>query len=236
MIQCNQNKAFHTIEQLIKPTLNFSLRAALSWVYIKVKFGFKELKRPLKLTKPKFKTRLIRVQEHLNFVFLLVNHMKLLSLTKEKRSKYKATQREEEARKTYKDYDWEGMFHERSLSQLKVVELNKYIAHHNLGKYGTKKAKLEAIKENIIQELVKRIEREEDGKSNNQSSSDSIRRESEDNSEEEDCVLAEIGISSSEKEEELTEEEEMIESTKNFNVNTTIVYTRSGRRATEIQI
>ena len=163
---------------------------------------------------------------------MYVNHMKLLSLRKEKRSEYKAEQREEEARKTYKDYDWEGMFHERSLSQLKVVELDKYIAHHNLGKYGTKKAKLEAIKENIIQELAKRIEREEDGKSNNQSSSDSLRRESEDNSEEEDCVLAEIGISSSEKEEESTEEEEMIESTKNFNVNTTIVFTRSGQRVT----
>ena len=91
---------------------------------------------------------------------MYVNHMKLLSLRKEKRSKEKAEQREEEARKTYKDYDWEGMFHERSLSQLKVVELVKYIAHHNLGKYGTKKAKLEAIKENIIQELAKRIERE----------------------------------------------------------------------------
>ena len=37
-------------------------------------------------------------------------------------------------------------------------------------------------------------------------------------------------------EEESTEEEKMIESTKNFNVNTTIVYTRSGRRATQIQI
>ena len=76
-----------------------------------------------------------------------------------------------------------------SLSQLKVVELDKYIAHHNLGKYGTKKAKLEAIKENIIQELAKRIEREEDGKSDNQSTSDSLRSESEDDSEEEDCVL-----------------------------------------------
>ena len=167
---------------------------------------------------------------------MYVNHMKLLSLRKEKRSKEKAERREEEARKTYKDYDWEGMFHERSLSQLKVVELDKYIAHHNLGKYGTNKAKLEAIKENIIQELAKRIEREEDGKSDNQSSSDSLSSESEDDSEEEDCVLAEIGISSSEEEEESTEEEEMIESTKNFNVNTTIVYTRSGRRATQIQI
>ena len=42
-----------------------------------------------------------------------------------------------------------------------------------------------------------------------------------------------------EEEEESTEEEKMIESTENFNVNTTIiiiVYTRSGRRATQIQI
>ena len=67
-------------------------------------------------------------------------------------------------------------------------------------------------------------------------SSDSLSSESEDGSEEEDCVLADIGISSSEEEEESTEEEEMIESTENFNVNTTIVYTRSGRRATRIQI
>ena len=35
-------------------------------------------------------------------------------------------------------------------------------------------------------------------------------------------------------EEESTEQEKMIESTENFNVNTTIVYTRSGRRATQI--
>ena len=38
-----------------------------------------------------------------------------------------------------------------------------------------------------------------------------------------------------EEEEESTEEEKMIESTENFNVNTTIVYTQSGRRATQIQ-
>ena len=39
-----------------------------------------------------------------------------------------------------------------------------------------------------------------------------------------------------EEEEELTEEGKMIESTENFNVNTTIVYTRCGRRTTQIQI
>ena len=51
---------------------------------------------------------------------MYVNHMKLLSLRKEKRSEEKAEKHEEEARKTYKEYDWEGMCHERSLSQLKV--------------------------------------------------------------------------------------------------------------------
>lgn len=69
-----------------------------------------------------------------------------------------------------------------------------------------------------------------------QSFSHSVRSESEDGSEEEDCVLAENGISASEEEEESTEDEDMIESTENFNVNTTIVYTRSVRRATRIQI
>ena len=39
-----------------------------------------------------------------------------------------------------------------------------------------------------------------------------------------------------EEEEESTEEEKMIESTEHFNVNATIVYTRSGGRATQIQI
>ena len=161
---------------------------------------------------------------------MYVNHMELLSLRREKRSEERAEKREEEARKTYKDYDWERMFHKGSLSQLKVVELEKYIAHHNLGKYGTKR---QSWKQNIIQELAKRIEREENGKSDNQSSSDSLSSESdslssesEDGSEEGDCVLAEIGISSSEEEEESTEEEGTIESTDNFNVNTTIMSTQ----------
>ncbi|PFX33677.1 hypothetical protein AWC38_SpisGene1376 [Stylophora pistillata] len=103
--------------------------------------------------------------------------------------------------------------------QIQPIKIALYITIITLKKYGTKKAKLEAIRESIIQELAKRIEREEDGKSNNQSSSDSLSSESEDDSEEKDCVLAEIGISSSEEEEESTEEEEMIESTENFNVN-----------------
>ena len=157
---------------------------------------------------------------------MYVNHMKLLSLRKEKRSEEKAQQREEEARKTYADYDWEGMFHDRSLSKLKVFELDKYISHHNLGKYGTKTAKLEAIKANTIQQLSRRIEEEEYGESEDES----------DNESEEDCVLAEIGDSSSEEEDGSEEEETAIESTGSFNVNTSIVYARSGRKATRIQM
>ena len=57
-----------------------------------------------------------------------------------------------------------------------------------------------------------------------------------------DCALEAVSLlwrneyKEAEEEEESTEEEKMIESTDNFNVNTTIVYTRSGRRATQIQI
>ena len=54
------------------------------------------------------------------------------------------------------------------------------------------------------------------------------------------CALEAVSLlwRSEYKEAEEKEEstEEMIESTENFNVNTTIVYTRSGRRATQIQI
>ena len=158
---------------------------------------------------------------------MYVNHMKLLSLRKEKRSEQKAQQREEEAGKMYEDYDWEGIFNDRSLSKLKLFELDNYIAHHNLGKYGTKNAKLEAIKKNIIKQLFRRIDEED-----NEGSEDESNNESGDDSEE-DCVLAEIGVSSSEEEKESEEE---IESTGNFNVNTSIEFTRSGRRATRFWI
>ena len=50
-------------------------------------------------------------------------------------------------------------------------------------------------------------------------------------------LCPDIGDASSEEEEETEEEETAIESTGNFNVNTyLIVFTRSGRRATRIQI
>ena len=104
---------------------------------------------------------------------MYVNHTKLLSLRKEKRSEQKAQQREEQAGKMYKDYDWEGMFNDRSLSKLKLFELDKYIAHHNLGKCGTKNAKLEAIKKNIIKQLSRRIDEEDNEESEDESNSES---------------------------------------------------------------
>ena len=127
----------------------------------------------------------------------------------------------------YEDYDWEGMFNDRSLSKLKLFELDTYIAHHNLGKYGTKNAKLEAIKKNIIKQLSRRIDEED-----NEGSEDESNSESGDDSEE-DCVLAEIGVSSSEEGEESEEE---IDSTGNFDVNASIVFTRSGRKAKRFRI
>ena len=87
-----------------------------------------------------------------------VDHMKLLALKHEKRSSEKAQQRDAESRKTYKDYDLEGMFQEESLSKLKAVELDKYITYHKLGKLKTKKAKIEAIKWNLMRQLSRQID------------------------------------------------------------------------------
>ena len=56
---------------------------------------------------------------------------------------------------------------------------------------------------------------------------------------EEDYVLAEIGDTSSEEEEEYEEDEEEEEATESAgkcDVDTSVVYTRSGRRATQIRI
>ena len=76
--------------------------------------------------------------------------MKLLSLRKEKRSKDKAEKHQEQASKTYEDYDWEGMFNNRSLSKLKVLELDKYIAYHKLGISGTKKLNWKQSKQILL--------------------------------------------------------------------------------------
>ena len=56
------------------------------------------------------------------------------------------------------------MFYDRSLSKLKVFKLDKCISHHNFVKYGTKKAKLEAIKVNIIQQLLDALKKRNIGK------------------------------------------------------------------------
>ena len=126
------------------------------------------------------------------------------------------------------------MFNNRSLSKLKVLELDTYIAYHKLGISGTKKIKLEAIKANIIRQLSKRIEEDEDDELSEVKSSS----ESEDDTDkdtEEDYVLAEIGDSSSEEEYE-DEEEVTSESAGKCDVDISVVYTRSGRRATQIRI
>ena len=86
------------------------------------------------------------------------------------------------------------MFQEGSLSKLKAVELDT--GYHKLGKLKTKKAKIEAIKWNIMRQLSRQIDQdiEEEG------SEDGSDSESGEDSDQEGCVLAEIGDSSSEEE------------------------------------
>ena len=125
--------------------------------------------------------------------------------------KEKAQQRDAESRKNYRGYDWETMFCDGSLSKLKAVELDKYLTHHNLRKHPTKKAKLETINKKI-QELSWQVEEDEE---------DYVLRDSEDDSDndsgedsEEDCESVEMPAIA----------------------QTSVVYTRSGRRATQFRL
>lgn len=144
----------------------------------------------------------------------------------EKRSSEKAQQRDAESRKTYKDYNWEGMFQDGTLSKLKAtaVELDKYTTYHKLGKLKTKEEKIEAIKWNIMRQLSRQIEQAID----EEGSEDGSDSKSGEDSDEEDCVLAEIWDSSSE--EEVEGESESAE------MSASVMFTRSGMRVTRFII
>ena len=157
--------------------------------------------------------------------------MKLLALKHDKRLKEDAQQRDEESRKTYRDYDWTKMFRDRSLPKLKASELDKYLTHHSLGKHRTKKAKLEAINKHIIQELSRQIE--EDKEDYASSDSDAVSDSDSGEDSEEDYVLAELGQSKSEEEEGSDECENVRMPTV---AETSVVYTRSGRRASQFRM
>ena len=88
------------------------------------------------------------------------------------------------------------MFQDGSFSTLKAVELDEYVTYHKLGKLKTKKAKIEAIKWNIMRQLSGQIG---DQAIEEEGSEDVSNRESGKDSDE-DCVLTETGDSSSEEE------------------------------------
>ena len=133
----------------------------------------------------------------------------------------KAQQRDAESRKTYKDYNWEGMFQDGTLLKLKAtaVELDKYTTYHKLGKLKTKEEKIEAIKWNIMLQLSRQIEQaiDEEG---SEDGSDS--KSGEDSDEEE--------IWDSCSEEEVEGESESAE------MSASVMFTRSGRRVTRFII
>ena len=152
-----------------------------------------------------------------------VDHMKLLELKRAKRVKEKAQQPDAESKKNYNDYDWKTMFHDASLGKLKAAVLDKYLDHHNLGKFANKRSKLEAINSHIIQQLSDRVGEDEGGQ---ESESES---QSEENDSEEEYIVEEIGVSDSSDDGDNIGD--MTEGPR-----TLPVYTRSGRRATRFQV
>lgn len=58
-----------------------------------------------------------------------LEHLELLKLKRQREEKVRKETRKEE---TFEEYNWNEIFQQRKLSTLRVLELDKYITHHNL--------------------------------------------------------------------------------------------------------
>ncbi|CAB4016701.1 RNA-directed DNA polymerase from transposon X-element, partial [Paramuricea clavata] len=72
-----------------------------------------------------------------------VDHLKLLELRREKRSKERKKQADLESKKTYNDYNWTEIFLNGSLKKLTNAVLDKFIDHQSLRKCSSKKERFE---------------------------------------------------------------------------------------------
>ena len=116
-----------------------------------------------------FSTKYALEEKHVRAYLL---HLEDLKFRKEKRSEKARCQREKTKEKTYRDYNWMQMLEENRLEMLKVEELNKYLAHHNLCGGSTKKQNLVKIISHLQQqdqeeepeeEQTEQVEGEEEG-------------------------------------------------------------------------
>ena len=74
-----------------------------------------------------------------------MTHFTNLQRSKRKRLKSNKGQKEQRKNNKYSEYDWEDLITSQKIKKLVVVELSKYLEHHNLSKQGTKEDKIKRI-------------------------------------------------------------------------------------------
>ena len=83
-----------------------------------------------------------------------LEHLTLLNLKKDKRKKERSAKKSAEARKTYHEYDWNGMFKDGSLSKQTKAVLDKYLKQHGLHIASNKQGMLMEVQRHIIEQQV----------------------------------------------------------------------------------
>ncbi len=61
-----------------------------------------------------------------------VQHLQILDINKRKRADVRKIQKQQRENKQFADYNWIRLFEARTLKNLKVKELDKYLNHYNL--------------------------------------------------------------------------------------------------------
>lgn len=79
-----------------------------------------------------------------------VDHLKGLSINKERRERTKAVNKEKKINAKYEDYDWLELVISGKINGLLVLELDKYLDRHNLHKKCSKKDKVRAVTADVL--------------------------------------------------------------------------------------
>ena len=83
-------------------------------------------------------------------VISCIEHLRDLSINKERRDRTRAVNRERKVNAKYEDYDWLELVITGKINGLLVLELDRYLDRHNLHKKCSKKDKVKAITADIL--------------------------------------------------------------------------------------
>ncbi|XP_035690603.1 uncharacterized protein LOC118425678 [Branchiostoma floridae] len=128
-----------------------------------------------------------------------VEHINLVQTMKSKRAVLAENKRKACQEKMYEDYDWEGLYREGLLANLRVAELDKYLSHHNLlgkGKGKVKGRKVDMVRAHIGKTVCSRL-LSDDSSDESEAEDVSSSESDSDMSDVEDEVVLQVGANAS---------------------------------------